>query len=379
MTTTTVSHQDPTFVDTQTQEHSIGTPNSQQPLGDIVVGVDGTPESFAALQWALHVAGHSGQRVNAVYGWAHSWDKSAQENNDDEWKNGRHEIAQTLRHWVEEASEHIDFNPENLQLTSVKASGSQALLQIGADAQQIVVGRRTMSRIARWFFGSLSNSLIEEAQVPVTVVRCDDDPEIMSVQESIVQALTTPEHHGHYANQEQAQSLTLEHQDQLVSVDNAYTDDTLSAPALYKGMHLRPIVVGVDGSKVASRALAFAAMSARIEQRPLHIMFFWQIKDLASLSNDDVTVPSLQEGQQYAEEVLAKIVDKAQHDGIFDDVAVVAHAYHISAGKGLTTASAHANRIIVGSRGLTGIDAEVLGSVSKQILDAAQCTVTVVH
>lgn len=377
MTTNTVSHQDPAFFNNNDVAPNNTSNPYREPLGDIVVGVDGTPESFAALQWALHVAGDSGQRVNAVYGWAHSWDKSYEENNDD-WKNGRHEIAQTLRHWVEEASEHIDFNPENLQLTSVKASGSQALLHIGATAQQIVVGRRTMSRIARWFFGSLSNSLIEEARVPVTVVRCDDDPEVMSVQESIVQALATPKHHVGVASPSHNEA-TIEHQDALSQSEHAYTADTLATPALYKGMHMSPIVVGIDGSKVASRALAFAAMSACIEHRPLHVMFFWQIKDLSALSNEELAIPSLAEGQEYAEHILAQIVDTAQQKGIFDGVDVTAHAYHISAGKGLTTASAHANRIIVGSRGLTGLDAEILGSVSKQILDTAQCTVTVVH
>ena len=34
--------------------------------GDIVVGVDGSDESFAALRWALGEASLTGQRVNAV-------------------------------------------------------------------------------------------------------------------------------------------------------------------------------------------------------------------------------------------------------------------------------------------------------------------------
>ncbi|MFR4488778.1 MAG: universal stress protein [Bifidobacterium pseudocatenulatum] len=34
---------------------------------------------------------------------------------------------------------------------------------------------------------------------------------------------------------------------------------------------------------------------------------------------------------------------------------------------------------MVGSRGLSGLDAHFLGSVSKQIVNFADCTVTVVH
>ena len=41
---------------------------------DIVVGVDGSDESFAALKWALEEASLTGQSVNAVFGWTHSWD-----------------------------------------------------------------------------------------------------------------------------------------------------------------------------------------------------------------------------------------------------------------------------------------------------------------
>ena len=35
---------------------------------DIVVGVDGSDESFAALKWALEEASLTGQSVNAVFG-----------------------------------------------------------------------------------------------------------------------------------------------------------------------------------------------------------------------------------------------------------------------------------------------------------------------
>lgn len=41
--------------------------NALNPQGDLVVGVDGTVESFAALRWALNQAVLSGQSVNAVY------------------------------------------------------------------------------------------------------------------------------------------------------------------------------------------------------------------------------------------------------------------------------------------------------------------------
>ncbi|MBT1176620.1 universal stress protein [Bifidobacterium callimiconis] len=312
-------------------------------LQDIVVGVDGSSESFAALRWALNEAGKTGQQVNAVFGWTHSWDMGSEPDDDESWNKVRHEIARTLRGWVDEASRGIAFNPENLKLTSVKASGSAALLQIGADAQQIVVGRRNLGRVARWFLGSSSSSLAEEAKVPVTVVRGDEDKDSpVSVQDSIARSLS-PE-----------------------SFDQRGGD----------GSGLRPVVVGIDGSKTSQRALDFAIYEASVDGRPLHVLFCWQMKDLGAIEGYETTVPSIAVGQEHAEKILASVVERVE---LPSNVTMTTSAFHIAAGKGLVSASRYANRVVVGSRGLSGLDAHFLGSVSRQVVDEAECTVTVVH
>lgn len=315
-----------------------GGTTANEGLKDIVVGVDGSSESFAALRWALNEAGKTGQHVNAVFGWTHSWDTSSEPDDDESWKKVRHEIAHTLRSWVDKAANGIDFNPENLKLTSVKASGSTALLQIGADSQQIVVGRRNLNRVARWFLGSSSASLAEEAKVPVTVVRGDEDKDSpISVQDSIARTLD---------------------------------------PEGFAGHDLRPVVVGIDGSKTSKRALDFAIHAASIDGRPLHVLFCWQMKDLGAIEGYETTVPSIAVGQQRAEEILASVTEHVQ---LPSNVTMTTSAFHIAAGKGLVNASRYANRVIVGSRGLSGLDAHFLGSVSRQVVDEAECTVTVVH
>ncbi|MBS5560229.1 MAG: universal stress protein, partial [Bifidobacterium longum] len=91
---------------------------------DIVVGVDGSDESFAALKWALEEASLTGQSVNAVFGWTHSWDMGSEPDSDEAWAKVRHDIANELRVWVDKAAAGIDFDPANLKLTSVKASGT---------------------------------------------------------------------------------------------------------------------------------------------------------------------------------------------------------------------------------------------------------------
>lgn len=318
----------------------------QTPQADIVVGVDGSDESFAALRFALKEAGLTGQKVNAVFGWTHSWDMGAEPDSDEAWNAMRRDIASALREWVEKASAGIDFDPENLELTSVKATGTAALLQIGANAQQIVVGRRSLGRVARWFLGSLSASLAEASESPVTVVRIVDD-DAQDVQDSIASALTPGNASVHY-----------EQPRQYVQADS------------------RPVVVGVDGSDTSVRALEFAAHEAAVHARPLHVMLCWQLKDLGTVPGYENAIAPIDAGQRRAEEIVAQTVARAS---IPEGVQVSQHAFHIPASKGLISASRYASWLVVGSRGLSGLDAHFLGSVSKQIVNFAECTVTVVH
>ena len=295
---------------------------------DIVVGVDGSDESFAALKWALKEASLTGQHVNAVFGWTHSWDMGSEPDSDEAWAKVRHDIANELKSWVEKAAAGIDFDPANLKLTSVKATGTTALLQIGKDSQQIVVGRRSLGRVARWFMGSLSASLAETAEVPVTVVRVSDQT-------------------VHFAQPK---------------------------PAIEE--HNRPVVVGVDGSQASRRAFEFALDDAQLHGAPLNVMFCWQLRDLGVIPGYENAVAPVEAGQQRAEAILAKMMSEVD---IPEGIKVSTNAFHIPASKGLIAASRYARHLVVGSRGLSGLDAHFLGSVSRQIVNFAECNVTVVH
>lgn len=316
------------------------------PTADIVVGVDGSDESFAALKWAMREAGLTGQRVNAVFGWTHSWDMGAEPDSEEAWDKVRRDIAAQLREWVDEACAGIDFDADRLKLTSVKASGTAALLKIGRDAQQIVVGRRSLGRVARWFMGSLSASLAEEAEVPVTVVRVAGG-EDESVTDDIANALSPVKETVHYVPSEGVVEESR-----------------------------RPVVVGVDGSDTSRRALAFAIREAQVHDAPLHVLFCWQLKDLGVVPGYERAVAPIDVGQRRAEELLAGLLADT---AVPESVEVESHAFHITASKGLVAASRYASHLVVGSRGLSGLDAHFLGSVSRQIVNFAECTVTVVH
>ncbi len=201
-----------------------------------------------------------------------------------------------------------------------------------------------LSRMARWFMGSLSASLAEAAEVPVTVVGIAGS-EDETVTEAIANALTPGDKPVHYT---QPQPVVAEAR--------------------------RPVVVGVDGSETSRRAFDFALEEARLHDAPLHVMFCWQLKDLGVIPGYENAVAPVKVGQAPRGDLL-ELMAKAR---IPDGVKVSTNAFHIPASKGLIAASQYASHLVV-ARGLSGLDAHFLGSVSRQIVNFAECTVTVVH
>ena len=183
--------------------------------------------------------------------------------------------------------------------------------------------------------------------MPVTVVRIPDDEEA-TVVDDIANALTPADVTVHY-----------------------HQPDRSPAP-----VDRRPVVVGVDGSDTSRHALAFAIGEAALYGTPLHVLFCWQQRDLGQVPGYENAVPPTEVCQRRAEQIVEDMVAAAP---VPTSVTVQAHAFHIPASKGLIAASRYASHLIVGSRGLTGLDAHFLGSVSKQIVNFAECTVTVVH
>ena len=142
---------------------------------------------------------------------------------------------------------------------------------------------------------------------------------------------------------------------------------------------METMVVGVDGSEGGAAALEFAAGEAALRGVRLRIVLAWQMP---------VTVPSVDfappldpatldafrvRAEQVADDALAT-VKKLQPSLEGEARAVQGHPADV-----LLEQSADAALIIVGRRGLGGFSSLLLGSVSQQVVQHANCPVVVVN
>lgn len=142
-----------------------------------------------------------------------------------------------------------------------------------------------------------------------------------------------------------------------------------------------PVVVGVDDSEVATRALAEAFDIARTLHAQLMVVHMWELDaavgmgDLGGEGNMDWPLLEVLETQQRQRmdeliEPLARRYPNAHVTEVFKDA---------SPAKGLTDLSREAQLVVVGSHGRGRLADSLLGSVSQNLLHHAECPVLVVR
>lgn len=136
---------------------------------------------------------------------------------------------------------------------------------------------------------------------------------------------------------------------------------------------MRGIVVGVDGSDGAKRALAWAIDEARRRSVDVHAVHVWSFPYVGA----PPITPALVDLDQLAAESQAMLND-AIADVPTHGVTVHAHVYEGPAPRCLLEAARDADLVVVGSRGRGGFAGLLLGSVSQQVAQHAPCPVVVV-
>jgi nucleotide-binding universal stress UspA family protein len=138
------------------------------------------------------------------------------------------------------------------------------------------------------------------------------------------------------------------------------------------------IIVGVDGSDDAHRALDWAMNEAAIRQVPLTVLAVHEVAASAWTGNP-IILPGdevvLREVRKAAEETAA---EAEARQGDPRPASVTVRALSGFAAQELIEASRHADLVVVGSRGAGGFARLVMGSVSSQVAHHSHCPVVVV-
>ena len=139
-------------------------------MGSVVVGVDGSPNSIAALKWAAHYAQSTDCIVRALYVWSYpaSTVITAQFGSAmapaDLMETAS---AEALAGFIAEAELPADVHVVHVVR---EGSTSKVLLEYAADADILVVGARGHGGFAGLLLGSVANAVINHAPCPVAVI-----------------------------------------------------------------------------------------------------------------------------------------------------------------------------------------------------------------
>jgi nucleotide-binding universal stress UspA family protein len=291
--------------------------NSSLLPGSVLVGVDGSVGSAAALDWAaaharaehrplavVHAAGHvvvtdfgldvvAGQEQLLALG---------------------HQLAQDAVARARAVAPDVDAHAF-VQLGDPR----EVLVALAASASVLVVGSRGRGAVASLLLGSVGVALTASAPCPVVVARRTDD---------------------------------------------APDDGPL------------PVVVGFDGTADSAGALTLGFELAAEQHRPLEVVAAvddtW-LYPAPELVGPEVLREATDAWQLLLSESLAGSGEK------YPDVEVRTRLERGSPALVLEEASRHAALVVVGARGRNRLVGRLLGSVSRSVVEHARCTVAVVR
>ena len=137
----------------------------------IMVGLDGSPESRAAAEWAAREAQLRGLPVKLVHAWEPLPEHVAE---------ATHRGAETLQHWTEriprEAAEGLRLRHPGVEVTTEQLTGvaAEALAREAQDAELLVLGSRGLGGIGGFLVGSVGLAVVAHTERPVVLVRAGE-------------------------------------------------------------------------------------------------------------------------------------------------------------------------------------------------------------
>lgn len=286
------------------------------PPGSIVVGVDGSEASDLALDWAVADASRRGLPLHVIHAFAYGYPLT---NVGIEYSmEGLRQLADGVR--KDAISRVRKTNPDLVITWSEPLVGAApALVGASQTADTVVVGARGRSATRDLIMGSVSMQVATHASCPVVVVH-----------------------------------------------DKPAPDSSRAS-----------VVVGVDGSALSTKAIAYAYEQAASRGVGLTVVHAWWLEYAegapASASWDN-------DWQQFAEEERALVAESlAGWQEKYPDVVVRRHSVRGLPVEALVRQSETACLVVTGTRGRGGFAGLLLGSVSQGVMHRAQCPVAIVR
>ncbi|MFJ8966424.1 universal stress protein [Lentzea sp. NPDC102401] len=136
----------------------------------IVVGIDGTPASDRALEWALDEAVVRKCPLHVVHAWTFealaNWTETTEQQ-------VRAESAAVLEKAVRKASEQRQDLPEIVRM-SLRGDAAATLEKTSEGAAMLVVASHTGRRVRQIVLGSTSMHVVRHAHAPIVVIPVND-------------------------------------------------------------------------------------------------------------------------------------------------------------------------------------------------------------
>jgi nucleotide-binding universal stress UspA family protein len=153
---------------TTTQAHAADSAPAPSGAGRIVVGVDGSDSSAAALEWALRQAKLTGSGIDAVISWsipAAASLSGALPDTFDPAADAAREVSDAV---ASARAAHPDID---LRTVEVEGPAGPSLVDYAAQAQLLVIGSRGHGFVAGLLLSSVSEYCVSHAHCPVLVLR----------------------------------------------------------------------------------------------------------------------------------------------------------------------------------------------------------------
>jgi len=283
----------------------------------IVLGLDGSPGSEAALAWAIGLGGALG-RIQPVIAWHYPWWSVSVPALGSPMPPSAEHLDQQARRLVDSMVADLD---EALYLEPVVARSvaSAAILEVASDGSIIAVGTHGRGGALRGLLGSVSHQVVNRATVPVAVVP------------------------------QEAATIGLD-----------------------------SFVVGIDGSAQADEAAAWAIRHANAGA-DIHLVNAWTFEALGVPELEESVLARLEvQAQEVVGATLHRLRDMVD-EAAFERVKVRSSTPRGDTREVLRSAAGDESILVVGARGRGGLAHTFLGSVATSLVHRPETVTIVVH